>query len=408
VTGALDPAGVPAAAHERARPATARPLLRGGVRVRPQLPAAHPHGAIVTNVEEDHLDYYGSFGRDQGSLRALRRPRVGGRLLVLGRDVPPEVEHADARDGVAPRDASSSSSSSARRAARSPRACSDPGGPRRRSSSRSPDTSAPRTRRSRSRSRSASARAARRVEPRDRRGRRRRGVERFAGVERRFEPWGRVGDGRRRARLRSPSDRGARDARGRAPRYPRVPAPRALPATPAQPHRTLPRGVRRCAAARRRVVGRRRLRCARAPRRRLARGRGRPRARAQAPRRRGRRKAGRTAGGLRSASRCCCRTRRRRSCSGAGDIDGVKELCLARLDGAARLRRDEGGGDRGDRAWPCAGACARPSLSARTTLRVGGRAEWLLEPAHPDELVAAWCAARERGLGRACSAAART
>lgn len=46
--------------------------------------------------------------------------------------------------------------------------------------------------------------------------------------------------------------------------------------------------------------------------------------------------------------------------------------------------------------WPCA-ALREADLSARTTLRVGGRAEWLLEPAHPDEFVAAWNAARERG-----------
>lgn len=47
--------------------------------------------------------------------------------------------------------------------------------------------------------------------------------------------------------------------------------------------------------------------------------------------------------------------------------------------------------------WPCA-ALREADLSARTTIRVGGRAEWLLEPAHPDEFVEAWCAARERGF----------
>jgi UDP-N-acetylmuramate dehydrogenase len=46
--------------------------------------------------------------------------------------------------------------------------------------------------------------------------------------------------------------------------------------------------------------------------------------------------------------------------------------------------------------WPCA-AIADADLSARTTMRVGGAAEWLLEPADPDELRAAWCAAREQG-----------
>ena len=48
-------------------------------------------------------------------------------------------------------------------------------------------------------------------------------------------------------------------------------------------------------------------------------------------------------------------------------------------------------------SWPCA-ALAHADLSARTTMRVGGRAQWLLEPATPDEFVAAWCAAKERGL----------
>ena len=47
--------------------------------------------------------------------------------------------------------------------------------------------------------------------------------------------------------------------------------------------------------------------------------------------------------------------------------------------------------------WPCA-ALREADLSARTTIRVGGRAEWLLEPSHPDEFVAAWNAARERGF----------
>jgi len=46
--------------------------------------------------------------------------------------------------------------------------------------------------------------------------------------------------------------------------------------------------------------------------------------------------------------------------------------------------------------WPCP-ALPEADLSSRTTIRVGGRVEWLLEPAHPDELVAAWSAAREQG-----------
>lgn len=47
--------------------------------------------------------------------------------------------------------------------------------------------------------------------------------------------------------------------------------------------------------------------------------------------------------------------------------------------------------------WPCA-ALERADLSRRTTLRVGGQAQWLLEPATPHELRDAWVAAREREL----------
>jgi len=47
--------------------------------------------------------------------------------------------------------------------------------------------------------------------------------------------------------------------------------------------------------------------------------------------------------------------------------------------------------------WPCA-ALSNADLADRTTMHVGGRVEWLLEPADPDELRAAWQAARERGF----------
>lgn len=47
-------------------------------------------------------------------------------------------------------------------------------------------------------------------------------------------------------------------------------------------------------------------------------------------------------------------------------------------------------------SWPCA-ALERADLSLRTTARVGGTAEWLLEPATPEELREAWSAAFERG-----------
>ncbi len=46
--------------------------------------------------------------------------------------------------------------------------------------------------------------------------------------------------------------------------------------------------------------------------------------------------------------------------------------------------------------WPCA-ALYQADLAARTTLFVGGRIEWLLEPANPDEFVVAWRAALDRG-----------
>jgi UDP-N-acetylmuramate dehydrogenase len=47
--------------------------------------------------------------------------------------------------------------------------------------------------------------------------------------------------------------------------------------------------------------------------------------------------------------------------------------------------------------WPCP-ALRDADLSAHTTARLGGRAEWLLEPTHPDQLVEAVRRARERGI----------
>jgi UDP-N-acetylmuramate dehydrogenase len=47
--------------------------------------------------------------------------------------------------------------------------------------------------------------------------------------------------------------------------------------------------------------------------------------------------------------------------------------------------------------WPCAAVADAP-LAPRTTMRVGGTAAWLLEPASPDELRRAWLAALERGV----------
>jgi UDP-N-acetylmuramate--alanine ligase len=53
-----------------------------------------PLGAIVTNVEEDHLDYYGSFGAIKEAFARFTDRVAADGLLVLGREVPPEVEHA--------------------------------------------------------------------------------------------------------------------------------------------------------------------------------------------------------------------------------------------------------------------------------------------------------------------------
>lgn len=47
--------------------------------------------------------------------------------------------------------------------------------------------------------------------------------------------------------------------------------------------------------------------------------------------------------------------------------------------------------------WPCA-ALHHADLSTRTTMRVGGAAEWLLEPTTPEELAKAITAAREEGF----------
>lgn len=47
--------------------------------------------------------------------------------------------------------------------------------------------------------------------------------------------------------------------------------------------------------------------------------------------------------------------------------------------------------------WPCA-SLKDADLGARTTLRVGGSVEWLLEPANPDELRAAIVRAKDEGF----------
>jgi UDP-N-acetylmuramate--alanine ligase len=53
-----------------------------------------PAGALVTNVEADHLDYYGTFAAIQEAFaRFVDRVEADG-IVVLGRDVPAAVEHA--------------------------------------------------------------------------------------------------------------------------------------------------------------------------------------------------------------------------------------------------------------------------------------------------------------------------
>ena len=47
--------------------------------------------------------------------------------------------------------------------------------------------------------------------------------------------------------------------------------------------------------------------------------------------------------------------------------------------------------------WPCV-ALANAPLAHRTTLKVGGQAEWLLEPNDPDQLREAWLMAKDQGL----------
>ncbi len=48
-------------------------------------------------------------------------------------------------------------------------------------------------------------------------------------------------------------------------------------------------------------------------------------------------------------------------------------------------------------SWPCA-VLREADLSSRTTMRVGGRAQYLLEPSDPEELRAAWKFARDEGI----------
>jgi hypothetical protein len=202
-----------------------------------------PEGAIVTNVEADHLDYYGNlaaieeaFARfvDQvhpegcSSSAATSRERRGGRRVprvAPGREI--EVDGSRAHGYFRFR-------------------LRGPGWATGDVELGVPGRSTSTTRRSRSRSRSGSRRAADRESwsaSRARRGPRRRsdGTAARSGASSR---------GARSAasscpRLRAPSDRGARDDRGRAADAAREAAARALPAAPAQPDGALSRRLRR-------------------------------------------------------------------------------------------------------------------------------------------------------------------
>jgi UDP-N-acetylmuramate--alanine ligase len=51
-----------------------------------------PQGAAITNVDEDHLDYYGTFAAIRAAFARFASQVAPGGLLVLGRGVPEEVE----------------------------------------------------------------------------------------------------------------------------------------------------------------------------------------------------------------------------------------------------------------------------------------------------------------------------
>ena len=52
-----------------------------------------PRGAVVTNVEEDHLDYYGTFAAIRTAFARYLSGVASDGLVVLGRGVPDDVEH---------------------------------------------------------------------------------------------------------------------------------------------------------------------------------------------------------------------------------------------------------------------------------------------------------------------------
>jgi UDP-N-acetylmuramate--alanine ligase len=151
-----------------------------------------PFGAIVTNVEPDHLDYYGTFGAIKEAFARFADRVAEEGLLVLGREVPPEVEHA-ARATVwrLGRDLEIELLGETRGAfcmrllgpgwATPPLQLAIPG-----------HFSAENAALALALAIGVGARRGR-VEPREIAAAAAQGIERFAGVERRFEPWGSVG-----------------------------------------------------------------------------------------------------------------------------------------------------------------------------------------------------------------------
>jgi len=51
-----------------------------------------PRAAVITNVEEDHLDYYGTLAAIHGAFARFANRVAGDGMLILGRDVPESVE----------------------------------------------------------------------------------------------------------------------------------------------------------------------------------------------------------------------------------------------------------------------------------------------------------------------------
>jgi UDP-N-acetylmuramate--alanine ligase len=182
-----------------------------------------PHGAIVTNVEADHLDYFGDIEAIKSAFCALRRPRSARRTARHRRAT---CRVRSSRPRVARCGACRRELRVRLRGERNGYFTFDLTGPDFRIENvtlgdpRRSSTST--TRPVRSASRSASPRASGASTPTrpPTRGAR---AAAYEGSLRRFERWGTVGGLAGGSRLRAPPDRGARDARDGAARVPRPP-----------------------------------------------------------------------------------------------------------------------------------------------------------------------------------------